>query len=174
MLAGEGSPVPTKPARPREFPFWPTRFPTSEAYPAIAGRFEPRLGWVATEVELHGILMPTPAVRLRWPFRGTWGPLRSKAGGAAVGRPRKYATEEERRNVVRQRQRKYHNTHHKALSARRAKAWAEGDLGRDMKTPAPVLRGDGAGAGAGVEPITGTFGTRGEMGQHQCRNNALN
>jgi hypothetical protein len=58
------------PARSREFPFWLTRFPTSESYPAIAGRtLRTRLGWVVAEVELHGSLMPTPAVRLRWPFR---------------------------------------------------------------------------------------------------------
>ena len=71
--AGEGSPAPN-PARPREFPFWLTRFPTSKSYPAIAGRtLRTRLGWVAAEVELHGILMPTPAVRLRWPFRSALG-----------------------------------------------------------------------------------------------------
>ena len=71
--AGEGSPAPNS-ARPREFPFWLTRFPTSESYPAIAGRtLRTRLGWVAAEVELHGSLMPTPAVRLRWPFRSALG-----------------------------------------------------------------------------------------------------
>ena len=31
---------------PAGFPFWLTQFPTSEAYPAVAGRFEPALaGW---------------------------------------------------------------------------------------------------------------------------------
>jgi hypothetical protein len=38
-------------------------------------------------------------------------------------RPRKYATEEERREAVRQSQRKYYNTHRKAISARRANAY---------------------------------------------------
>ena len=52
----------------------------------------------------------------------TRGPLHSKAGGAAVGRPKKYHTEEERREGARERNRKYYNTHRKAISARRAKA----------------------------------------------------
>ena len=37
-------------------------------------------------------------------------------------RPRKYATEEERREAVRESQRKYYNTHREAIFARRAKA----------------------------------------------------
>ena len=36
-------------------------------------------------------------------------------------RPRKYATEEERREAARQSQRKYYNTHRKAINAGRAK-----------------------------------------------------
>jgi hypothetical protein len=49
--AGEGSPA-RDPGRPREFPFWLTRFPTSESYPANAGRtLRTRLGWVAAEVD---------------------------------------------------------------------------------------------------------------------------
>ena len=48
------------------------------------------------------------------------GPLHSKAGGAAVGRPRKYATEEERREAARQRNRKYYNANRMAIRARRA------------------------------------------------------
>jgi hypothetical protein len=55
-------------------------------------------------------------------IQGTCGPLHSKAGGAAVGRPRKYATEEERREAARQKNRKYYNTHREAIFARRAKA----------------------------------------------------
>ena len=46
-------------------PFWPTRFPMSEAYPAIAGRFEPAWGL--------GGHRGRSAVRLRWPFRGSLG-----------------------------------------------------------------------------------------------------
>ena len=37
-----------------------------------------------------------------------------------MGRPRKYATEEERREAARQRNRKYYNAHREAISARRA------------------------------------------------------
>jgi hypothetical protein len=37
-----------------------------------------------------------------------------------VVRPRKYATEEERREAARQRNRKYYNAHREAISARRA------------------------------------------------------
>ena len=38
-------------------------------------------------------------------------------------RPKKYHTEEERREGIRQSQRKYYNTHREAISARRAKAY---------------------------------------------------
>ena len=93
----------TKAARRPGFPFWPTRFPTSEAYPAIAGRtLRTRLGWVATEVEPHDTLMSTPAVRLRWPFRGSLQD-HTLVGGRSVPRPKKYLTEEERREAIRQR-----------------------------------------------------------------------
>jgi hypothetical protein len=34
-------PVQNNATRSREFPFWLTRFPTSESYPAIAGRCKP-------------------------------------------------------------------------------------------------------------------------------------
>ena len=54
-------------------------------------------------------------------------------------RPRKYATDEERREAIRQSYRKYYNTHRVAIRARRAKAYkrkraaiqggAEGDRG---------------------------------------------
>jgi hypothetical protein len=40
-----------------------------------------------------------------------------------VPRPRKYATEEERREAIRQSQRKYYNAHRKAISVKRAKAY---------------------------------------------------
>jgi hypothetical protein len=40
-------------------------------------------GWVVAEVEPHGNLMPTPAVRLRRPFRGTWGLLHALSCGFA-------------------------------------------------------------------------------------------
>ncbi len=38
-------------------------------------------------------------------------------------RGKKYPTEEERREAVRQNQRKYYNAHRKAISAKRAKAY---------------------------------------------------
>jgi uncharacterized membrane-anchored protein len=44
--------------------------------------------------------------------------LRSRAMG--IGRPKKYHTEEERREAARQRNRKYYNAHREALSVRRA------------------------------------------------------
>jgi hypothetical protein len=40
-----------------------------------------------------------------------------------VVKPRKYATEEERREGIRQSQRKYYNTHRKAIRVKRAKAY---------------------------------------------------
>ena len=43
-------------------------------------------------------------------------------GDAAVPRPKKYRTEEKRREARRQSQRKYYNTHREAIFARRAKA----------------------------------------------------
>ena len=43
--------------------------------------------------------------------------------GAAVPRPKKYHTEEERREAARQKNRKYYNANRKAISARRAKAF---------------------------------------------------
>ena len=39
-----------------------------------------------------------------------------------MDRPKKYASEEERREAVRQSQRKYYNTHREAIYARRAQA----------------------------------------------------
>jgi hypothetical protein len=39
-----------------------------------------------------------------------------------IGRPKKYLTEEERREAARQRNRKYYNAHREALSVRRAEA----------------------------------------------------
>jgi hypothetical protein len=47
-----------------------------------------------------------------------WQHLRRKG----MGRPRKYATEEERREAVRQTYRKYYNAHREAINARRVKA----------------------------------------------------
>jgi hypothetical protein len=44
-------------------------------------------------------------------------------GGAAVPRPEKYHTEEERREAARQTYRKYYNTHREAIRARRAKRY---------------------------------------------------
>ena len=41
-------------------------------------------------------------------------------GGAAVPRPEKYHTEEERREAARQTYRKYYNTHREAIRARQA------------------------------------------------------
>ena len=38
-------------------------------------------------------------------------------------RPRKYATEEERREGLRESQRKYYNAHREAINARRAKRY---------------------------------------------------
>jgi hypothetical protein len=38
-------------------------------------------------------------------------------------RPRKYATEEERREAIRRTYRKYYNAHREAISRRRAKAY---------------------------------------------------
>ncbi len=40
-----------------------------------------------------------------------------------MGRPRKYATEGERREAARQRNRKYYNANRKAISVRRVKAF---------------------------------------------------
>ena len=40
-----------------------------------------------------------------------------------MGRPRKYATEEERREAARQRNRKYYNANREAINARRVKAF---------------------------------------------------
>jgi len=43
--------------------------------------------------------------------------------GTTVSRPRKYHTQEERREAVRQSQRKYYNANREAISAKRAKAY---------------------------------------------------
>ena len=40
-----------------------------------------------------------------------------------IGRPKKYLTEEERREAARQRNRKYYNAHREAIRARRAKRY---------------------------------------------------
>ena len=143
-------------ARRREFPFWPTQFPVSEGHTAIAGRFEPRLGWdMATRSEMHVIaIVPMSTQRARsvailgdhfgpyadhkadpWQtqevsHRGRTPRRRPPAQSEALPRPPRSPLRAAGEGLQ------------EKACAHQGKA--EGTYSGDVKTPAPVFRGRGA------------------------------
>ena len=100
-----------------------------------------------------------------------------------MGRPRKYATEEERREARCQRNRKYYNANREAINGRRVQAFKKKRpaIGAGQKETWPEREDPRAGSRGGemgltrgrrVEPNTGAS-MGGVMGQHQCRKNAV-